>query len=39
MTNDFEAGVKYALEYLEEVYGPGLRDTDIWQEFFPEEED
>ena len=32
--SDFEEGVKYALEYLREVYGEGIEETDIWKEYF-----
>lgn len=28
----FESGVRYALQQLEEVYGAGLRDTDLWND-------
>ena len=30
----FIDGVKYALEYLEDVYGDGLMETDIWKDYF-----
>jgi len=33
----FADGVKYALEYLEEVYGEGIMETDIWNDYFGED--
>lgn len=33
----FTDGVKYALESLEEVYGEGIMDTDLWIEYFGED--
>lgn len=30
---NFEMGVRYALEYLESVYGEGIQKTDIWSEY------
>lgn len=29
----FAEGVRYALEYLREVYGEGIEETDIWAEY------
>lgn len=29
----FRRGAKYVLEYLEEVYGEGIKETDIWKDF------
>jgi lysyl-tRNA synthetase class I len=29
----FEKGVRYALDYLREVYGEGIEETDIWAQF------
>jgi len=28
----YESGIRYALDYLREVYGEGIEDTDIWKE-------
>ena len=40
MTQDaFADGARYVLEYLrDEVYGDGVTETDVWQEFFGEED-
>ena len=35
----FVDGVKYALENLEEVYGEGIKLTDLWIEYFGEDND
>lgn len=38
MSEDFIAGAKYVLEYLyDEVYGDGITETDIWNDFFGED--
>ena len=29
----YAEGVRYALDYLREVYGEGIEQTDIWAEF------
>lgn len=29
----FEKGVRHALDYLREVYGAGIEETDIWAQF------
>ena len=34
----FNAGVRYALDYLEAVYGEGIQETDLWAEYMNEEE-
>ena len=34
----FDNGVKYALDYLREVYGEGIEETDIWAEYHPTED-
>ena len=34
----FKDGARYALEAIEEIYGEGVTDTDIWADFFPSEE-
>lgn len=31
-TNDFESGVRYALEYLSDLYD-GLEETDLWADY------
>lgn len=36
--DSFEEGVRYALDYLHEVYGEGIEETDIWSEYMDEEE-
>ena len=30
----FDQGIMYALEYLREVYGEGIEETDIWKDHF-----
>lgn len=36
----FADGVKYALEYLEaEVYGDSITETDLWNDYFGENND
>ena len=37
MTNTINEGVKYALNNLREVYGEGLEETDLWNEYMNEE--
>jgi len=32
--NEFTSGVRYALEYLSELYD-GIEETSIWEEYFP----
>ena len=32
----FQAGAEYVLQYLAEVF-EGVEDTDVWAEFFPDE--
>jgi hypothetical protein len=34
----YEEGIRYALDYLSEVYGEGIEETDIWQEYMKEAE-
>lgn len=34
----FDAGAKYVLEYLADVF-EGVEDTDVWTDFFGESED
>lgn len=35
MNNEFINGARYVLEYLrDEVYGDGIMDTSIWEDFF-----
>jgi hypothetical protein len=29
----YEEGIRYALDYLREVYGAGIEETDIWKEY------
>ena len=29
----YAEGVRYALDYLREVYGEGIEETDIWAEY------
>jgi hypothetical protein len=29
----FKAGICFALDYLREVYGAGIEETDIWKEY------
>jgi hypothetical protein len=29
----YKEGVRYALDYLREVYGEGIEETDIWKEY------
>jgi hypothetical protein len=33
----FEKGVRHALDYLREVYGAGIEETDIWTDYMNEE--
>ena len=35
-TDDFKNGVRYALEYLSEIYD-GIVETDIWADYMKEE--
>jgi hypothetical protein len=37
-SEEFNEGAKYVLMYLASLYS-GLTETDIWQEFFPEEKE
>lgn len=37
-TPEFEEGVRYALDYLRDVFGEEITETDIWQEYYPEED-
>lgn len=37
-TDAFKDGVRYALQYLEEVYGDGITETDLWKEFIGTED-
>lgn len=41
MSDDlFAQGVRYALEYMrDEVYGDGVTETDLWNDFFGEDND
>ena len=41
LTQDaFANGARYALEYLrDEVYGDGVMETDIWADFFGDEDE
>jgi hypothetical protein len=32
-TMAYAEGVRYALDYLREVYGAGIEETDIWAEY------
>ncbi len=34
----FIEGAKYVLEYLHDVYGEGLEETDIWADYMTEGE-
>lgn len=36
-TDDFNNGVRYALEYLSEIYD-GIIETDIWADYMTKEE-
>ena len=38
MSEEYNEGAKYVLMYLASLYS-GLTETDIWQEFFPEEKE
>jgi hypothetical protein len=29
----YEEGIRYALDYLREVYGEGIEETDIWADY------
>ena len=33
----FDNGIRYALDYLREVYGAGIEETDIWADYMNEE--
>lgn len=33
----FRDGVRYALDYLKDVFGEEVAETDIWSEYNPEE--
>lgn len=35
--DSFQEGVRYALDYLREVYGEGIEETDIWADYMDEE--
>ncbi len=35
--DSFQEGVRYALDYLREVYGEGIEETDIWTDYMNEE--
>lgn len=35
-TMAYAEGVRYALDYLREVYGEGIEETDIWKEYISE---
>lgn len=35
-TSDFESGVRYALDYLSDLY-EGITETDLWAEYMEEE--
>lgn len=41
MTQDaFNEGAKYILEYMrDEVYGDGVMETDVWADFFGDEDE
>lgn len=34
--SDFESGVRYALDYLSDLY-EGITETDLWAEYMEEE--
>lgn len=34
---EYKEGAQYALEYLSDLYD-GIQETDIWADYFPEEE-
>jgi hypothetical protein len=36
-TQSYKEGVRYALDYLREVYGEGIEETDIWADYMNEE--
>jgi hypothetical protein len=33
----FDNGIRYALDYLREVYGAGIEETDIWADYMNDE--
>lgn len=33
----FRDGVRYALDYLKDVFGDEVAETDLWSEYNPEE--
>jgi hypothetical protein len=35
--DSFGEGVRYALDYLHEVYGEGIEETDIWANYMNED--
>ena len=35
--NQFAAGVRYAIEYLSELYGEGIYKSDLVAEYMPED--
>jgi hypothetical protein len=37
-TMAYAEGVRYALDYLREVYGEGIEETDIWADYMEEAE-
>lgn len=37
--NSFQEGARYVLEYLRDVYGEGIEETDIWADYMSDEEE
>ena len=33
----FDNGIRHALDYLREVYGAGIEETDIWADYMNDE--
>lgn len=36
--DSFQEGARYVLEYLRDVYGDGIEETDIWADYMSDEE-
>jgi hypothetical protein len=37
--DSFQEGARYVLEYLHDVYGEGIEETDVWADYMDDEEE